>query len=48
MAGIVQVSEGLKKELLQAGTGARTAVGNTITVNCTGSANGSPPVKFWR
>lgn len=44
----VQISDGLQKELLQAGSGRKPNPGDTITVNCTGSINGNPPKKFWR
>lgn len=48
MNSVQQVSDGLKKELLKAGSGPLAAKGKTITVNCTGSVNGNPPKKFWR
>ena len=43
-----QVSDGLKKEVLKAGTGPKLAAGSKVTVQCTGSVAGSPPKKFWR
>ena len=43
-----QVSDGLKKEVLVAGTGPKLAVGRKVTVQCTGSVAGNPPKKFWR
>ena len=42
-----QVSDGLKKEVLKAGTGPKLAAGSKVTVQCTGSVAGSPPKKFW-
>ncbi len=43
-----QISDGLKKEVLKPGSGDRPNRGDTITVQCTGSLNGTPPKKFWR
>ncbi len=43
-----QIGDGLKKEVLKAGSGDRPNRGDTITVQCTGSLNGTPPKKFWR
>jgi FKBP-type peptidyl-prolyl cis-trans isomerase len=43
-----QVSDGLRKQVLKAGSGQRVVAGNTITVNCTGSVDVNPPKKFWR
>ena len=48
MSRLEQVSNGLRKELLAAGSGQKPNKGDTITVNCTGSVNGNPPKKFWR
>ena len=47
MADIVQVSQGLRKERLKEGTGAKPSAGNTITVSCTGSIAATGK-KFWR
>jgi len=47
MAGRVQLSEGLQKEVLVPGNGPRPNRGDTITVQCTGQLHGNPPKKFW-
>ena len=53
MANIQQVSDGLRKLLIQEGGGARPSAGDTITVECTGnlgdgSGQGNITKKFWR
>ena len=47
MAGIQQVSDGLRKELLQAGSGEKPSPGDSITVHCTGTIAATQN-KFWR
>ena len=47
MAGIQQVSDGLRKELLQAGSGEKPSPGDSITVHCTGTIAATQQ-KFWR
>ena len=47
MAGVMNVSEGVTKEILREGSGPQVLKGDNITVQCTGSiAEGNK--KFWR
>ncbi|XP_064479779.1 uncharacterized protein LOC135393220 [Ornithodoros turicata] len=46
MAQSIQLSPGVRKELIRPGNGPRPKAGDTITVHCTGSLT-NPPKKFW-
>ena len=53
MANIQQVSDGLRKQLIQEGSQIRPSAGDTITVECTGNigdgtGQGKMVKKFWR
>ncbi|EDV28067.1 Peptidyl-prolyl cis-trans isomerase FKBP12 [Trichoplax sp. H2] len=46
MANRIQVSDGVYKEILRPGNGAKVQSNNTITVHCIGSLS-TPLKKFW-
>ena len=53
MAGIQQVSDGLRKQVIQEGSPVRPNAGDTITVDCTGNlgdgtGQGNMVKRFWR